>query len=68
MAHTFQTKHYTFIANSDLSGNVEIVNKDGKRFWIMGNELIEYVAHHLRNERIAKLEQMTAAELLGIKP
>lgn len=68
MSRTTEIGCYTFIHDGDaLAGNVEIVNSSGKRFWIMGSVLKQFVAGCVCDEKIAKLEQMSADEILGLK-
>lgn len=67
MSHTTKIGAYTFIHNSDLSGTVEIVNSSGTRFQIgPGWVLLDFVAQHVARERIAKIEQMSTAEILDL--
>lgn len=70
--HSFTcSKGFTFLHNSDFSGNVEIVRKPGaepvKSFYVPASSLLEFVANYVMNEKIAELESATAKEILGIK-
>jgi uncharacterized protein (UPF0216 family) len=61
---TFRTPHYTFLDNTR---SVQIVNRDGKKFYVMTDELIEFVAHLVRLKKVEKLMSMTTNEVLGVK-
>jgi len=73
MAHSFRTKTgVNFIYNLDLSGEVTIRlprpdsdNHDIIR--VPGEALLDFFSTYLRAEKIAKIEQMTNAEVLGLK-
>ncbi len=68
MSHSTKIGCYTFIHDGNaLAGNIEIVNSSGRRFWIMGSALRSFVADCVRDEKIAKLEQASAEEILGLK-
>jgi len=62
--HTSETNNGTvFIHNSDMSGNVEIINSKGK-IEVNGNDLLQFVAGYIRGVRGSILEQATTKEIL----
>ena len=74
--HTFKRGGVTISYNSDLSGSVLFTTDTWVRcdatghrveVHVPGQVLLDFVAEHIRQERIAKLEQMTTDELLGLK-
>lgn len=71
--HSLHTKSgYTLHYNSDLSGDVHIIAPAGARHAlgtvsIPAEDLLELVGDYVRSERISELEQMTAAQILGLK-
>jgi hypothetical protein len=66
--HTTKIGAYTFIHNSDMSGVLEIVNSSGTVFKIGPAQVVlDFVAQYIAGEKIAKLEQATTAEILGLK-
>lgn len=65
--HTLNAPKGTrFHYNSDLSGNVIVMTPEGE-FHVPGDDLLAFVADYVREERIARLEQASAAELLGLR-
>lgn len=72
MSHSFTCSNgYTYIFNSDASGNVEVAYKNWnkapvRQVYIPAYSLKEFVAELVRRERIAKLELATTNELLNI--
>ncbi len=67
----------TFHFNSDLSGEVIVqtgctsdesgIVRAEHEIEVAGRDILALVAHHLVNERIARLEQMGNAEVLGLE-
>lgn len=49
---------------SDATGEIEIVDTKGKRIHMNGQNILEFVADHIREKRISKLEMMTTEEIL----
>lgn len=67
MSHTKEYKNTFFHYNSDLSGEITIEDKDTQAvIFVSGKNLLDFIAEHVRRERIDKLELMTANEILGI--
>ena len=73
MSHTFEAfSGFTRIHyNSDLSGRVTIVQQgqDGKpirEVEIPGADLLAFVAHHVRNNKITALHKQTNEAILGL--
>ena len=63
--HTSETNNGTvFIHNSDMSGDVEIINSEGRRVKVDGNDILQFVAGYIRGVRVSKLEQLTTNEIL----
>lgn len=64
---TLETGHFRFHFNSDLSGQVEIQRRStGESISVPGHELVAFVASWVRDSRMAIVEGMTTAELLGV--
>ena len=63
---TLMLDEYCFNFYSDLSGDVLITKCGGETMTVPGSVLKEVVAEYVRAERIARLEQMGADELLGV--
>jgi len=67
--HTFKGSQRTvFHYNSDMSGNVTVIDKNdtNKEFEIPALDILEFVAEFVRNQHIAKFEQMDVHELLNL--
>lgn len=62
--HTKRIGGTVFHYNSDLSGEVEIVNDDGTRIKVVALSLEGFIAELTRETKIAKLQNMTRAEVL----
>ncbi len=67
MSHTYQARKTAFVYNSDLSGDVEIVTRGGQRLSVLGDDLLAFVSNHVKNLRIAELEDMEPLDVLQIK-
>jgi hypothetical protein len=66
--HTFKAEGGTsFHHNSDLSGEVIIIQESGKEISVPGQDILEFVAQYVTNELVAEIEQMTTEEILRIK-
>lgn len=64
--HTFDGKSCRIHFNSDMSGDIHIWDKDSdKEIKVDGQDILDFVANHVRNEKISKLEQMGTREILG---
>lgn len=62
---TFNHSKGYVIYNSDLSGDVTIINEHREQLAVSGPMLLSFVANHVRNRRIAALEQAEDWEILG---
>lgn len=63
---------HRIVYHGDRSGEVEIAELDAggqpaKTIKIPSRALFEFVAAHVRDERIAQLEQATPDEILGVR-
>lgn len=66
--HTFDGKSCRIHFNSDMSGEIHIVEKDSdKEIEVDGQDILDFVANYVRSERISKLEQMETKEILGLE-
>lgn len=66
--HTFDGKSCRIHFNSDMSGEIHICDKDSyKEIKVDGQDILDFVANHVRRERISKLEQMETREILGLE-
>lgn len=66
--HTFEGRSCRIHFNSDMSGNIHIVEKDSdKEIKVGGQDILDFVANYIRSERISKLEQMETKEILGLE-
>ena len=64
--HTTKIDDHSFIHDGDFHGPVTLVALDGSRVVIAASTLIEFVSEIVRRERLARLEQAGARELLGL--
>ena len=63
--HTYESNGFLFHHNSDMGGDVIIVNKNnGEELEVDGQAILDFVANYIRNEKIAKLENSTNKEIL----
>lgn len=63
--HTYESNGYLFHYNSDMSGDVIIVNKDNEEeLEVNGEAMLNFVANHIKNEKISRLENITTKEIL----
>ena len=62
MSHTYRFNDTSFVCNSDLSGEVRIVNKEGKFIEIPCDDLLDFVYSHLQREAISTIEEMEPQE------
>jgi hypothetical protein len=46
--------------NSDLSGEVQIVNSRGKEFWVSGVMLVNFVAAYIEDHLLPRMEEAQA--------
>lgn len=66
--HTIRTGVVTFHYNSDLSGEVEVVdNRDGTKIEVPGEDLLHFAAEIVRRNRIQAIELQSDNDTLGIK-
>ena len=82
MSHTFRGEKVLIHHNPDLSGNVrirvaadqiqEIVSGPGKGEFkliaVPAQEILDFVGEIVRSQRISRLEDMTAKQVLGFLP
>ena len=64
--HTRRHGDTTFNFNSDLSGYVSIAI-DGRMIEVPGDDLLEFVAEWVANEKRQALQDLDAREVLGLK-
>lgn len=65
--HTFKTDNIRIHHNSDMSGMVIVMRIDsGQSIEVQGEDLIEFVAGWARRQKIGKLEELSANEVLGV--
>lgn len=65
--HSMTAKKGTgFSFNPDFSGEIIIIARDGRRIEVPGSDVLQVVASFVANQRIAKLEDQSADEILGI--
>lgn len=61
MSHTYTySSRARFHCNSDLSGDVSIVDEEGKTATIPINDIIDFLADALRREVISDIEDLDA--------
>lgn len=65
--HTFDGKSCRIHFNSDMSGDIHIVEKDSdEEIKVEGQDILDFVANYVRRERISKLEQMETKDILEV--
>lgn len=65
--HTFDGSKTRFHFNSDMSGDCEIIEKEsGRSMKVPCEDILDFVANYVRNEKIGKLEQINTNDILGI--
>ena len=65
---TFNGESIRIFYNSDFSGESTILNiKTGKEMEVNTQDLINFVAEYIRDDKIRKIEEMDADELFGIQ-
>lgn len=65
--HTFTGNKILIHYNSDMSGDCFILDKKTKqKMEIPCEDILDFVADFIRNQRIDKLEQMETKDILGI--
>lgn len=65
--HTFNSAGVTIHHNRDTSGNAIISDASGKQLTVPCAVLFKFVAEIIRSRRIARIEQLPANALLGLK-
>jgi len=65
MHTTYSNGGTVFIHNGDYSGGV-IIKHEGKEIEIPFDDITEFVALYVQNEKITKLENSSVNEILGI--
>ena len=66
MSHCTMSHGVTFTHNADLSGDVTIRTGNGDLVQVPGAALIRLIAKHAMTLRVAKMEQMSDQDLLGL--
>jgi len=63
--HTFAGKTCVIHHNSDMSGSIDIIQRDtNEAVKISGEDILEFVADFIRSEKISKLEQSNWKDIL----
>lgn len=66
--HTFEGKSCRIHFNSDMSGDIHIVEKNSdKEIKVDGQDILDFVTNYVRIEKISKLEQMETKDILGLE-
>ena len=66
--HTFDGKSCKIHYNSDMSGEVNICDKiTDKELIVEAQDILDFVADYIRNEKIGMLEQMSTDNILHLK-
>lgn len=66
--HTFDGNKIRIHYNSDMSGDCIIFNKeDGQEIRVPCEDILDFVANYVRNQKISKLEQMETKDVFGIQ-
>lgn len=63
--HTQRVNDTLFLYNSDLSG-VVVIQRGDDEIEVPSEDLLSFVAEHVRSERMSALEQASFRELLGL--
>lgn len=65
--HTFEGRSCIIHFNSDISGDIHIVEKDSdKEIKVEGQDILDFVANYVRSEKISKLEQIGTDDILEV--
>lgn len=65
--HTFKGNKTTIHYNSDMSGECIIYNKETEQeVKVSCEDILEFVANYVREQKIGNLEQMETKDILGI--
>lgn len=63
--HTYEIDGVLFHYNSDMSGNVLIVNKNSKEeLEVNGEAILSFIANYIRDRKVSRLDNMTTKEIL----
>lgn len=63
--HTYEIDGILFHYNSDMSGNVLIVNKNSKEeLEVNGEAILSFIANYIRDRKVSRLDNMTTKEIL----
>lgn len=66
--HTFEGKSCRIHHNSDMSGEINICDKNSdKKLAVEAQDILDFVAEYIRAERIGMLEQMSTDGILQLK-
>ena len=65
MSHTYEHEEVSFSYNADMSGYITITNNEtGKRFEVPAEAILDFVAQHIVQEKISRLENCSTDEIL----
>ena len=66
--HTFDGKSCRINFNSDMSGEIEIREKETNNMVkINGQDIMDFVANYIRDKKMSELEQANTNEIFKIK-
>jgi hypothetical protein len=65
--HTTKINDSTFVHNGGFDGDVTIIRAQGAdEITLPFEDVLEFVARYVQQERVSKLEQANAKEILGL--
>lgn len=66
--HSFHGKSVNIHCDADVkTGEYVIINKEnGQEIRVLGSDLLDFVAGHVRKQKIAKMESAGITDILGI--
>jgi folate-binding Fe-S cluster repair protein YgfZ len=65
MSHTANMSNGTIIHyNSDLSGDFDIINKNGDRIEVDGNDIVEFVSNQLKDKILSDIGDIDIFKVL----
>lgn len=65
MSHTYEHKETRFICNSDLSGDVTIITKNGE-LDVNGDDIKNFVIDFLKSEYVSNVENMSNDDFMKL--
>lgn len=67
MAHTYQTRNLVnFISDGGIDGQVTIKDFGGEQIQIPMEDLLQFVAHKVRSQKMEELENAPDTAILGL--